>query len=149
MSIEILLDLLVSVLFLAVYHADLAPTESRLEFCPAFVAPENYKVAGSTIAPPTEWVLDEDPIADPVPDELIESIGEALGLGSTPIVPPTAKQLRAAAKALGVKNASRMSKASLGNEVMSAMVSSGKLTVDLGDAYLDFESGWLCVGQHF
>jgi hypothetical protein len=142
MSIELLLDLLVSALFLLVYHSDLAPAESQLEFCMVTGNPEDYDLSGPTIALPVEWVLDEDPIAGPVPDELIESIG-SLTDSPTTCIPgnlitrPTVKQYRSAAKALGVKSGSRMSKAELVVEVSRAMYAASLSELAIGDVTLD------------
>jgi hypothetical protein len=142
MSIELLLDLFVSVLFLAIYHSDLAPAESQLEFCMVTGSPDNYDLSGPTIAPVVEWVLDEEPIVGPVSDELIESIGSLLGLpiDCQPVsllARPTVKQYRAAAKLLGVKNASRMSKAVLEGKVGCAMFDASISELPIGDVTLD------------
>jgi hypothetical protein len=136
MSIELLLDLLVSVLFLAIYHSDLAPVESQLEFCPVLGSPDDYDLSGPTIVPVLEWVLDEESIATPVPDRVVEMFAELTGLPTTcqgvSLTPrPTVKQYRSAAKLLGVKNGSRMSKTALEQSVYAAMVAaqrSGSLT---------------------
>jgi hypothetical protein len=142
MSIELLLDLLVSVLFLAVYHSDLASTESQLEFCMVTGSPDDYDLSGPTIAPVLEWTLDEEPIATPVPDRVVEMFAELLGLPTTcqPVsltIRPTVKQFRAAAKVLGVKNASRMSKAELERQVCGAMVEASLSELPIGDVTLD------------
>jgi hypothetical protein len=140
MSIELLLDILVSVFFLAVYHADLVPAESQLEFCMVTGSPDDYDLSGPTIALPVEWVLDEDPIAGPVPDELVESIGLTLDLTTcipdNLIIRPTVKQYRSAAKVLGVKNGSRMSKAALVVEVGRAMYAVSLPELAIGDTTL-------------
>jgi hypothetical protein len=127
MSIEILLDILVSVLFLAIYHSDIAPSP-LVEFHSIGVicTPESYDLTGAIVAPVSDWVLDDlEPIAGPVPDSLIGSIGEALGIvqvvEKSPIS-PTVKQLRVAAKLLGVKNGSRMSKTQLELAIGGAML---------------------------
>jgi hypothetical protein len=142
MSVELLLDILVSVLFLSVYHADLVSAESQLEFCTVLGSPDDYDLSGPTIAPAVEWVLDEDPIAGPVPDGLIESIGGLLGLPTTcipvnPTARPTVKQYRSAAKVLGVKNGSRMSKTELEGKVAGAMFDASISELSIGDVTLD------------
>jgi hypothetical protein len=122
MSIEFLLDLLVSVLFLAIYHADLAPAESQLEFCIVTGSPDGYDLSGPTIVAEPEWVLGGDPIAC-IPDSLITR--------------PTVKQYRSAAKLLGVKNASRMSKAVLEAAVYDGMIEATLSELPIGDVTLD------------
>lgn len=156
MSIEILLDVLLSAIVLYVYHSDCAQEQSLvLEFADVTCSPEAYDFAVVPPAPidsSAEWVLDDRcpgqfadegfPITGPVPDELIASIGESLGLLTTriPVEPttrPTVKQLRAAAKLLGVKNGSRMPKAELLGKVGSAMVDASLSELPIGDETLD------------
>jgi hypothetical protein len=142
MSIELLLDLFVSALFLLVYHSDLAPADSRLEFCMVTGSPDDYDLSGPTIAPVLEWVLDEEPIAGPVPDRVVEMFAELTGspIACQPVslfARPTVKQYRAAAKLLGIKNASRMSKAVLEGKVGGAMFDASISELAIGDVTLD------------
>lgn len=153
MSIEILLDILLSAIVLYVYHSDCAGKQSlMLEFAGVTCSPEDYDFAAIPAAGAIvdEWVLDEDPIpvpggcanAGPVPDLLIGSIAQSVGLPTTgfpdsPTIRPTVKQYRAAAKLLGVKNASRMSKAELERQVGNAFLGASISELPIGDVTLD------------
>lgn len=153
MSIELLLDILLSAIVLYVYHSDCALEPSfALEFAGVTCPPEAYDFAVIPVAPiESEWVLDEGSIAGPVPDELVESIGGLLGLPTacipvSPTTRPTVKQLRAAAKLLGVKNGSRLSKAELLGKVGGAMFDAALSGLPIGDVTLGLsEDGFSIV----
>lgn len=166
MSIEILLDVLLSAIVLYVYHSDCAQEPSfALEFADVTCNPEAYDFAVVPPAPidsSAEWVLDEDhrypgqfadegfSIAGIAADELIESIGESLGLPTTciPVSPttrPTVKQLRTAAKLLGVKNGSRLSKAELLGKVGGVMLDASLSELPIGDETLDLSEDGLSI----
>lgn len=143
MSIEILLDVLLSAIVLYVYHSDCAPEPSfALEFAGVTCSPEAYSFAVIPVVPiEPEWVLDED---DRYPGQFADEgfpIDGLLGLPTTcipvsPTIRPTVKQLRTAAKLLGVKNASRMSKAELLSRVGDAMFDASLSELPIGDATL-------------
>lgn len=165
MSIEILLDILLSAIVLYVYHSDCAEKQPlMLEFAGVTCSPEDYDFAviPAVGAIEPEWVLDEDdrypgqfadegfPIAGPVPDEFVEPIAESLGLPITcipanPTIRPTAKQLRTAAKLLGVKNASRMSKEELLSKVGGAMFDASLSELPIGSETLDLNVDGLSI----
>jgi hypothetical protein len=125
MSIELLLDLLVSVLFLAIYHADLAPADSQLEFCMVTGSPDDYDLSGPTIALPVEWVLDEDPI---------------VCIPVRPTACPTVKQLREAAKVLNVGGVSRMTRRLLVSTIAQHMLNNNFSFMPIAEGLLELSS---------
>jgi hypothetical protein len=162
MSIEILLDILLSAVVLYIYHSDCAEKSTVLEYAVVGCTPEAYAynfdygfdpdfdydfgVIPSVPVDP-EWEL-EKPIMGPVPDELIASIGSSLGVVSVtvkPTIAPTVKQLRTAAKLLGVKNASRLSKAELITKVANAMGEASITELPIGDGILDLSMDGLSI----
>jgi hypothetical protein len=125
MSIEILLDLMVSVFFLAIYHSDLAPTEGQLEFCMVTGSPDDYDLSGPTIAPVVEWVLDEDPI---------------VCIPVRPTACPTVKQLREAAKVLNVGGVSRMTRSLLVSTIAQHMLNNNFSFMPIAEGLLELSS---------
>lgn len=136
MSIEILLDVLLSAIVLYVYHSDCDPESSlALEFAGVSCSPEAYDFAVIPVVPiEPEWVLDED---DRYPGQFADEGSLTTCIPVSPTIRPTVKQLRTAAKLLGLKGASRLSKAELLVKVGGAMFDAALSELPIGDETLD------------